>query len=313
MKIWTLLLIAVVLFGLAACAPPVEDEPTLPPPQPTDTPEPPYGEAQPLVDQARQELAAQLGMAIDQITVVSVEPFDFPDSSLGVPLEGEMYLTVITPGYVIILEADGQRYEFHGSGDRLVMVPLEDSSKVTPPGDDYGEAQPLVDLAKADLAAQLNMDPSQITAVSVEPYDFSDSSLGVPEPGQNYLTVITPGYIILLEANDLTYEYHGSGDRVVQAPGPADTGLAPGSGDYGPAQPLVDRALAELAAQLGIDPDQISVASVEAVDFPDSSLGLPKEGESYLTVITPGYIIILEAGGQTFEFHGSGDRLLQAF
>ena len=148
---------------------------------------------------------------------------------------------------------------------------------------------------------------------SVEAFDFPDSSLGVPEPGQNYMTVITPGYVIILEANGVSYEYHGSGDRVVQAPAPGDTGLAPAPTDYGPAQPLVDRAVAELSALLSVDPAQITVQKVEAVDFSDSSLGLPKEGESYLTVITPGYIIVLEAGGQTYEFHGSGETLLQAF
>ncbi|MGB9880931.1 MAG: hypothetical protein ACPLRM_09230 [Anaerolineae bacterium] len=81
----------------------------------------------------------------------------------------------------------------------------------------YAEAQPLIDLAKADLAQRLNVRSEEIRVQSVEEAQFSDSSLGVPEPGKAYLTVITPGYIIRLVVNGRVYEYHGSGNYVVLA------------------------------------------------------------------------------------------------
>jgi hypothetical protein len=34
-----------------------------------------------------------------------------------------MYAQVITPGYTIVLEVGGETYEFHASGDRVVLVP----------------------------------------------------------------------------------------------------------------------------------------------------------------------------------------------
>ncbi|MBC7231951.1 MAG: hypothetical protein H5T68_01740 [Chloroflexi bacterium] len=79
------------------------------------------------------------------------------------------------------------------------------------------EAQPLIDLAKADLAQRLNLQPEAILVQSVEATQFPDSSLGVPEPGKMYLMVITPGYVIRLVANGRVYEYHGSGNYVVLA------------------------------------------------------------------------------------------------
>lgn len=82
---------------------------------------------------------------------------------------------------------------------------------------DYAEAQPLIDLTKADLAQRLNVQPEDIQVQSVAQVQFPDSSLGVPEPGKAYLTVITPGYIIRLVANGQVYEYHGSGNYVVLA------------------------------------------------------------------------------------------------
>lgn len=81
----------------------------------------------------------------------------------------------------------------------------------------YAEAQPLVDLAKADLAQRLNVRVDDIQVQSVEEVQFPDSSLGVPEPGKMYLTVITPGYIIRLVVGGQTYEYHGSGNYIVLA------------------------------------------------------------------------------------------------
>jgi len=82
---------------------------------------------------------------------------------------------------------------------------------------DYGEAQPLVDRALADLAETLDVEPEAIAVESVEAKNFSDTSLGVPEPGMMYAQVITPGYVVKLEVEGATYVYHGSGDRVVRA------------------------------------------------------------------------------------------------
>lgn len=84
---------------------------------------PAYGDAQPLVDQAIAQLAAQLDVQADLIRVASIQPRDFPDASLGVPQPGEMYAQVITPGYVIELSHGGMPYVFHSSGARVVLAP----------------------------------------------------------------------------------------------------------------------------------------------------------------------------------------------
>ncbi len=58
--------------------------------------------------------------------MVSVEAVDWPDGCLGVQTPGVMCTMVITPGYRVILEADGKQYEYHtnASGDvvRLAAV-----------------------------------------------------------------------------------------------------------------------------------------------------------------------------------------------
>ena len=91
-----------------------------PSPEPTqDT----FGDAQPLVNHSKDDLAKRLGVRSDEITVQSAEATEFPDTSLGVPAPDRMYAQVITPGYIIKLVVGGQIYEYHGTGVRIVLVP----------------------------------------------------------------------------------------------------------------------------------------------------------------------------------------------
>ncbi len=82
----------------------------------------------------------------------------------------------------------------------------------------YGKAQPLVEMAVEDLNDRLDISQKKITVVKVEATEFSDTSLGVPKPGESYAQVITPGYIIVLEVNGDHYVYHAADDRVVLVP-----------------------------------------------------------------------------------------------
>ena len=67
-------------------------------------------------------------------------------------------------------------------------------------------AEPLVRMARLDLAGRLDLNLERINVISVEATQFSDASLGVPKPGESYAQVITPGYIIVLQAEGETYQ-----------------------------------------------------------------------------------------------------------
>ena len=62
-------------------------------------------------------------------------------------------------------------------------------------------------------------------------------------------------------------------------------------------------AIAHLSQQTGVPANEIRLISVEARKWSDASLGCPQEGFMYAQVITPGYLIILEAQGQGYEYH----------
>lgn len=98
------------------------------PNQPVPVPPAPTGESAqldptsaPMVELARQALAKELGIQVDAVKLVQLEAVEWNDGSLGCPKPGVMYLQVITPGYRVILEAQGKQYTYHTDTRRQVV------------------------------------------------------------------------------------------------------------------------------------------------------------------------------------------------
>ncbi len=73
-----------------------------------------------VVDQARADLAARLGVAGSSLTVVSAEVVTWPDAGLGCRKPGMVYAQVVTDGSRTVLEHDGTRYDYHTGGRTAV-------------------------------------------------------------------------------------------------------------------------------------------------------------------------------------------------
>ena len=67
-------------------------------------------------------------------------------------------------------------------------------------------------------------------------------------------------------------------------------------------------AVKTLAAHLDVPVDAISVDTVRAIDWPDSSVGCPQPGEAYMQVITPGHRITLRVDGNFHFVHEANGR-----
>jgi hypothetical protein len=90
-----------------------------------------------------------------------------------------------------------------------VLTPA--ATEVEPPA----KAEQAIRLAREDLAQRLSLAPEAIRLVSVEAVEWSDASLGCPQPGTMYAQVITPGFCVVLEAKRQKYEYHADAGRFV--------------------------------------------------------------------------------------------------
>ena len=71
------------------------------------------------VDKARNDLAKRLNIGASEIEERSVEDADFPDMALGAPEAGEMSGQMITRGWRITLEAQGQTYEYRADKNQV--------------------------------------------------------------------------------------------------------------------------------------------------------------------------------------------------
>ncbi len=168
-------------------------------------------------------------------------------------------------------------------------------------------AEELVQTARVALAKRLQQADEAIGLIDVEPAKWPTSAMGCPQANQMYAQVVTPGYIIRLRAGGNVYEVHvsesgqvafcESGEGAEKMKVPAD------------AEPAVLAARRDLASRMGVAVEDVQMMEFQAVDWPDSSLGCPEPGKMYLQVITPGYRVVLQAAGQTYEYHtNQGNR-----
>jgi hypothetical protein len=67
----------------------------------------------PAVQEAQNFLSESLGVDVTQVQVVKVEDMEWPDACLGLPSGDEACAQVITPGFRITLEVNGQTYILH--------------------------------------------------------------------------------------------------------------------------------------------------------------------------------------------------------
>jgi len=181
-----------------------------------------YSDQQELAALAINTLAAHLSVEPGEITLQSLSPVDWPDSSLGCPQPGMSYLQVITPGHKALLQHRGKTYEVHMAGSRAFVCVNK--------GADGAEAAKMPvprlsltsehagRLAAADLARRLGVDARLVTVVSTRPVVWTDRSLGCPSAGGKYETTQIKGQIVELEFKNRRYEYHSGLDQLIPCP-----------------------------------------------------------------------------------------------
>lgn len=153
-------------------------------------------QADQVVEVARTHLAETENVSLEAVELVSIQRVEWPDASLGCPRSGESYAQVVTPGYRVLLEVEGEAYALHMDlAGEMIRICEKDQEPGAGAAVDY-------------LADELGIPAEEIDVVSVEAYEWSDASLGCPEPGKSYAQVITPGYRVILEAEGETFEVH---------------------------------------------------------------------------------------------------------
>ena len=115
---------------------------------------------------ARQTVAAALGINETEARVISREQRDFADGSLDCPQPGTAYAQVITPGFRILVEANGRRFDVRvaGTGGRICY-----RRKVSPGqlSDDGIRPREMGEAARQDLALRLGVSLEAVTVTGL--------------------------------------------------------------------------------------------------------------------------------------------------
>lgn len=167
------------------------------------------------VTRAERELREHRnGTGTTRYSLISVEPQQWSDSSLGCRRPGAMYQRVITSGYVVKFRSELRTYEVHVAGEHAVIC---DGLRDRPVRVRATQLPQLEALARQDLAAKLNAQPEDIRVVQRVPTQWTVAELecrDVTAAG----TARVAGYKLYLRYRRHMYTYHTDDARVFACP-----------------------------------------------------------------------------------------------
>src|SRR6266498_1562019 len=164
-----LFVLIILMMLLTACTPEAAatEEATNVEEQPTPTPIP--VDLTPAERAAITALSEKLSLPVDKITLVSTEAVTWPNGCLGIVRMGVLCTQAEVPGFKIILEADGKKYEFHTNQDGSIVMLAEGAQ----------DSAAVEEIAIKQLAANLGLKESDISVVSNTTIEFNDACMGV--------------------------------------------------------------------------------------------------------------------------------------
>jgi hypothetical protein len=162
-------------------------------------------------------------------------------------------------------------------------------------------------LAKQLVAEFLSVPITDVTLVSNQEREFSDSSLGCPEPGISYLQALTQGQQVIVEADGRRFDIRVSGGhaKICHRQKSRKNSGNPSPGTQ--ASALIDLARRDLAGFLQTDVKQIAVLQVRPFDA-----GMPIAGcapDCKDSKDQCGYMIGLFHDGRRYEYHANQNKV----
>lgn len=198
----------------------------------SDTPDPELGPRAILPDGSQREmtpeergiamravkmLAEELNAPMTQVSVISIKPVNWPDSSVGCPQPGQAYAQVITPGHRIVLRARGEIHVMHEAGSDPFVCKRSKPVASLSPRRELAWAD-MAAKAREDLAQQLSVEVDAIKVVDAKRRRFDDADLGCPAPGTVASPAPVDGYVLVLRHDRRNFTYHTDLERVIACP-----------------------------------------------------------------------------------------------
>jgi hypothetical protein len=71
---------------------------------------------------AKEDLAGKLDVAVDAIEIVMAMAVTWNDGALGCGQPGQAHIQALVPGYQIILEVEGKRYDYRATEQGYLLL-----------------------------------------------------------------------------------------------------------------------------------------------------------------------------------------------
>lgn len=164
---------------------------------------------------ARQLVAHTLGVPLAATRILSSTPREFPDGSLDCPAPGMAYAQVITPGAIVMVEADGRRFDVRVAGEsgRICYRAKGRGPEPAAAGPLPG---PVAEAARQDLARRLGVAVAAIRVLNVRHLTPGEPSPGCGDPCPAGSAAC--GYQIQLLVDQQVIGYVSQGDGVRPCP-----------------------------------------------------------------------------------------------
>ena len=168
------------------------------------------------------------------------------------------------------------------------------------PSDSSSQLTPAQQAAVTVLSGTLNLPPGKITVISTDAVDWPNGCLGIQKKDLFCTEAIVPGYKIILQAEGKLYEIrtNSSGSQVAQATDTSST------------ESVEDKAVNQLAQNLGLDVSEVTLVSSSDMEFGDICLNVALPDTACAQIMVPGKQITLSANGVKYEYHASADGTL---
>ncbi len=174
----------------------------------------------------------------------------------------------------------------------------------------------LLGLTLDDLRARLSQDAAAVRLLSVDALTWDNADWGCARPAADTQDAVrsanTRGYRIVYEVNGRAYVYHTDRrgafflcrDRHWLALEGEPVILDP------IAEALVSRSRQDAARRLDASEDDLRLASLLALVWPDTSLGCPRTNADYPAQETPGYRIVFRTQDTAAIYHTSAQEII---
>lgn len=162
-------------------------------------------------------------------------------------------------------------------------------------------------LGQAGIAGELKL-------LTVDVVEWTDSSLGCRQPGQQYLQVITKGHLLRFgtgKPDSPVHNVHVAGDHAIVCSGVLGTGVvqrAPRASRALGLDVVVVDARKDLAARLGLALENVALRRIEPMTFDDNQLGCGARRDEAQTPPVRGHQLLFQTTLGNFIYHTDGTR-----